>query len=257
MLPNSSLEIQHLTWTDVEERLQGGYSTAVFSVGAIEQHGPHMPIIVDSLLGTAIARLVAKNLGNALVAPTIRPGFSPHHMDFPGTITLRESTLTALIVDYCTSLASHGFKVIVVISSHGGNTSIVKMACQEAQHAIDETTLIVPITNLMSYYEAQYDRSNEGYHATRIETSCILSLAPELVHMDRAQDWNNPISSDIKDVSALLGLRSVKFFAPDGVMGKPTTAEAELGKKVLNQIGVNVAEQIRSILSHIRHTTQE
>ena len=252
MLPHSELEIQHLTWTDVRDRLENGYNTVVFSAGAIEQHGPHMPITVDALLGTAIARGVASELGNALVAPTIRPGYSPHHMDFPGTITLRHSTLTAIIVDYCTSLASHGFETLVVISSHGGNTSTVNMAAQEAQAAIGDRADVVPITNLMAYYDSEYDRTNEGYHATRIETSLVLSLAPELVHMERANDWTNPIDSGIKDVGALLGMRPVKHFAPDGTMGLPTTAKAEIGEEVLAQMSKGVAEQVRAILSHIR-----
>lgn len=252
MLPHSELEIQHLTWTDVRDRLESGFTTAVFSVGAIEQHGPHMPIVVDTLLGIAIARGVARELGNALVAPTIRPGYSPHHMDFPGTITLRHSTLTAIIIDYCTSLAAHGFETLVVISSHGGNTSTVKMAAQEAQEAVGDRADVVPITNLMAYYDTEYNRANEGYHATRIETSLVLSLTPDLVHMERARDWTNPIEPGIKDVGALLGMRPVKHFSPDGTMGLPTTAKAEIGEEVLAQMSKGVAEQVLAVLSHIR-----
>jgi creatinine amidohydrolase len=252
MLPYSELELQHLTWTDVTDRLAGGYRTVVFAAGATEQHGPHMPLAVDALLGTAIARRVATALGNALVAPTIRPGFSPHHMDFPGTLTLRQSTLTAIIVDYCTSLAVHGFDTLVVLSSHGGNNAIVKMAAQEAQAAVGEHVAVIPVTDLMSYWGQPYDRRLEGYHATRLETSCVLSVRPDLVHMERARDWDNPIPPDVRDVSALLGLRPVKFFAPDGTMGLPTGADAELGNSVLDAIGRNVAAQVNLIAQSIR-----
>jgi creatinine amidohydrolase len=255
MLPHSELEIQYLTWQDVRDRLAGGYRTIVFSVGSIEQHGPHLPIVVDALLGTVVARLVAAELGNALVAPTIRPGYSPHHMDFPGTITLRRSTIAAIIVDYCTSLATHGFETIVVISSHGGNTTSVMWGVQEALESVGEGVVIIPITNLMGYYQGKYDPHEEGYHATHIETSMVLSLTPELVHMERATDWTNPVSRQIREVGPLLGLRGTKHFAPDGTMGKPSGAEPTLGEEVLAQMARNIAEQVRLILRQLGQPT--
>jgi creatinine amidohydrolase len=208
-----------------------------------------MPLATDTLLGTTTACGVAAALGNALVAPTIRPGFSPHHMDFPGTLTLRQSTLTAIIVDYCTSLVAHGFTTLVVISSHGGNTSIVKMAAQEAQTAVGEKALVVPITDVVGYFRPDYDRRREGYHATYLEASRILAIAPDLMRMERAQDWQNPIPPELKDVGALLGLRPVKFFAPDGTMGMPTGANVELGRESIDYICHNIAAQVRLVVN--------
>jgi creatinine amidohydrolase len=241
-----------MTWGDVRQHLESGFRTAIFAVGATEQHGPHLPINVDTLLGTAIACGVAAELGHALVAPTVRPGYSPHHMAFPGTITLRRSTVAAIIVDYCSSLVSHGFDVIVVISSHGGNTTSVNWGAQEAQDAVGQRADIIPITAVTNYYDGDIDRYEEGYHATRIETSCVLSLAPELVHMDRARDWVNPVDRQIKERGVLWGLRGVQHFAPDGTMGKPTTASPELGADVLSQMARNIAGQLRMILHHLR-----
>jgi creatinine amidohydrolase len=248
---SSSLQIEELAWPDIKERLESGHDTVVFSVGAIEQHGPHLPTMVDTLLGTEIAVRVATNLGRALVAPTIRPGYSPHHMDFPGTITLRHSTLTALIVDYCTSLARHGFRDLVVISSHGGNGSIVKSAAQEAQDAIGRERDVIAITNLLGYLHS-YDRSEEGYHATLLETSCMLRLVPELIHMERARNWSDPIDPEIRDVGALLDRDGVRHFTPDGTMGKPENANPELGEEALSAMARNVATQVDLIRRH-RH----
>lgn len=245
------LAIERMTWTDVQQRLAQGFRTAVFAVGATEQHGPHLPIATDALLGTAIACGVAAELGNALVAPSVRPGYSPHHMGFPGSLTLRRSTVAAIIVDYCTSLVAHGFETIVVISSHGGNTTSVSWGVQEAQDAVGSRVNVIPITSVMNYYEGDYDRYEEGYHATRIETSCVLSLAPELVHMDRARDWVNPVDRQVKERGVLWGLRGVKYFAPDGTMGKPTTASPELGAEVLDRMARNIADQVRRILRHL------
>src|SRR5690348_8872606 len=151
------VEIEKLSWSDVRQRLDDDWTTAVFSVGAIEQHGPHLPTMTDSLLGGDIAARVAAELGKALVAPTIRPGNSPASMAFAGTTTLRLGTISALIVDYCTSLARHGFKELVVISSHGGNTSVVKSGSQEAQVAVGEEVDVIAITNLMGYLDPSFD----------------------------------------------------------------------------------------------------
>ena len=243
------LRMEHMSWTEIRDWMGRDFKTVVFSAGATEQHGPHMSIATDTLLGTATACGVAASLGDALVAPTIRPGYSPHHMDFPGTITLRHSTLTAIIVDYCTSLASHGFETLVVISSHGGNTSTVKMAAQEAQAAIGDRANVVPITNVIGYYRPDYDRREAGYHATHLETSRVMAIAPDLVHMERANDWTNPIDAGIKDVGALLGMRPVKHFAPDGTMGKPVGANRDLGRESIEYICKNIARQVRAMLN--------
>jgi creatinine amidohydrolase len=244
------VEMDHLSWVDIEARLRDGWKTAIFAVGSIEQHGPHMPTMVDALLGEEIAVRVARKLGDALVAPTVRPGNSPHHMAFPGTLNLRLSTITAIVVDYCTSLAAHGFTELVVISSHGGNNAVVKSGAQEAQAAVGKDKDVIVITNLPGYLDQTFDQSDEGFHATRIETSCVLRLVPELVRMDRARNWTNPIDPGIKDVGALLDRDGVKHFAEDGTMGKPETADAELGERALENMAANVARQIELVRRH-------
>ncbi|MGZ8700865.1 MAG: creatininase family protein [Gaiellaceae bacterium] len=85
-----------------------------------------MPLATDTYLGTAIAERAARIAGNTLVAPTLRPGLSEHHMEFPGSLTLRFETFMAVIEDYCVSLASHGFTRIVIFPSHGGNADTMK-----------------------------------------------------------------------------------------------------------------------------------
>jgi len=248
---NPEIEIEYLSWPEVSERMSAGYRTAVFAVGSLEQHGTHLPITVDALIGSAIARRVTAHLGNALMAPTVRPGNSSHHMGFPGTITLRPSTLSAIVVDYCTSLASHGFKTIVVISAHGGNNSIVQVACMEAQELLGDRADIIPITQVMAYNSTEWGKVREGYHATSVETGCVMALAPELVHLDKASDWTNPIDPNIRDISALLSARGTKHFAPKGIMGRPTSAKAEVGAEVIESIGENIAAQVKLVMRQI------
>ena len=113
--------LEQLRWPDVRAALDAGVTTVVFACGAVEQHGPHLPLFTDAEHGTRLAEGVARRLGKALVAPTIRIGCSQHHMAFPGTISLQPATLVAICRDYCVSLAHHGFTKLCIIPSHGGN----------------------------------------------------------------------------------------------------------------------------------------
>ena len=89
------------------------------------------PTGTDAYLGTAIAERAARIAGNALVAPTLRPGLSEHHMHFPGSFTLRVETFVALLEDYCESLARQGFERIVLFPSHGGNSDVHACLCAD------------------------------------------------------------------------------------------------------------------------------
>ena len=118
--------LEEMTWPAVRDAIAAGKTSVVFACGAIEQHGPHLPLATDAYLGTAIAERAARIAGNTLVAPTLRPGLSEHHMDFPGSLTLRFETFMAVLEDCCVSLASHGFTRIVIFPSHGGNADTMK-----------------------------------------------------------------------------------------------------------------------------------
>ena len=116
---NERLLMEEMSWREIEEAIAGGKTTAILAVASIEQHGPHLPTGTDTYLGCALAEGIARELGNALVAPVMRPGLSEHHLDFPGTVTLTQETFMRVLQEHCTCLARHGFQDIVLISSHG------------------------------------------------------------------------------------------------------------------------------------------
>src|SRR5262249_37459418 len=92
----------------------------VIALGATEQHGPHLPLGTDALIGDHLARLVADRL-DAFVGPTIRIGFSDHHLEFAGTLSISEQTFSGIITDVVTSAARSGFRRLVLLPTHGGN----------------------------------------------------------------------------------------------------------------------------------------
>src|SRR5436305_11964520 len=115
----AATELDRLTWPEVREQVQAGRDTVVMALGATEQHGRHMPLATDALLGDHLARLVADRL-DAFLAPTLRIGCSAHHVGFAGTMSLSEETFHAIVADVVGSLASGGFRRIVLIPTHGG-----------------------------------------------------------------------------------------------------------------------------------------
>ena len=89
--------MEEMTWREIQQALRDGTDTVILVAASVEQHGPHLPTGTDTMIGYALAAAVAAKMGNALVAPVIRPALSGHHMDFPGTITLRMDTFVKVL----------------------------------------------------------------------------------------------------------------------------------------------------------------
>ncbi len=230
------LRLPDLTWPEVAAALGRGVSTALVAAGSTEQHGPHLPLATDTLLGEALCERLADRLGGALIAPAIPVGRSDIHMDFPGSLTADETTLAGLLHAYCASLARHGVTHIVVIPSHGGNVAWVRTALAGLRERLagarvsgftDWAALRAAFDDVMRRDGLRLDAP--GLHAGEVETSMMLHLHPELVRMDRAQAGAAgpaagaaPYSGSLREASAI------------GVLGDPRTASAERGERYLD-----------------------
>jgi len=226
------LFIERLTWTDVEAALAAGMRRAVVCAASTEQHGPHLPEATDALLGEAYAGGLARRLGDALVAPIIRPACSDHHMAFPGSLTISKTLLMDILDAYLASLRRHGFERFVVLSSHGGNFPV--LAEWERERRPEATVVISDMHVFDAGFEAirRFGRSDTaGPHAEVMETSMMLHLHPELVHMERAAPGFTGQSS-LDDVLA----RGMRAITANGVLGDPVGATAEMGQAVLEAI---------------------
>ncbi|WP_290816563.1 creatininase family protein [Halovivax sp.] len=234
-------------WPDVEAALEDGTRTAIVAVGSIEQHGPHLPVIMDSLAGDELSRRVAERLGDAIAAPTIRPGCSGHHMDFPGTITISPETLMETIRAYCRSLDAHGFEHVVLLPTHGGNFAPVNTVAPEIAREIEAT--VIPLANL----DELMTLMNEGLraagveyeepviHAGAAETAIVLAVAEDLVRTDELEVGHE---GDVS-VARLLG-EGFRSVSENGVLGDPREATAEAGEEILERIADAHAERIRA-----------
>lgn len=232
-----SLLLEEMTWPEVAEALEEGHRTAVVAVGAVEQHGPHLPLLVDAARGDRLAVEVARRLGSALVAPTIRVGCSEHHMGFPGTMTLRRSTLEAICLDYVVSLARHGFTRVCFVPSHGGNFMPLAEMLDDLRAAVAPDCAVDAYTDLvgfMTFWQAAVRAVSEGLearvggHADIAETSELLCIRPELVRSDRAAVGHvQAFDAELMHRIFSDGFRSV---TPNGILGDARGASVEIGE---------------------------
>jgi len=190
--------IQELTRPAFEDWLKNEPApVAIIGIGAIEQHGLHLPLGTDSLGVVMFIHEVASRTNSVCVHPCW-PGYSPHHMAFAGTITFSEDTLMGILMDTINSLAAHGLKRFVLINYHGGNTNIMNLAAQLAkrEYNVMVATPQSPTTTELGKEIKRRADKNLDVHSGPNETSFSLFHFPELVEMWRLKDWKNPTLLD-------------------------------------------------------------
>lgn len=241
-----------MTWPEVRAALRDGFDTVVVGVGAVEQHGPHLPLLVDAVRGDRLASEVARRLDRALVAPTIRVGCSEHHMAFPGTISLRADTLEAVCADYAASLARHGFGVVCFVPSHGGNFAPLAAMKARLQAAAGPDCEVRAYTDLQAFM-ALWKRAvaevapelahRVGGHADVAESSEMLCIRPDLVRRGHAEPGH------VEEFGPAVAKRIFKegfaSVTPNGVLGDPTGMSEEIGERCIAVAADGVAAALR------------
>jgi creatinine amidohydrolase len=228
-----AIELDRLTWPEVRREIDGGRDTVVIALGATEQHGPHMPLATDALIGDHLAREVAERI-DAFVAPTVRIGCSKHHLAFPGTLSVEEETFHAIVGDLVRSLAGHGFRRVVLLPTHGGNFAPLAAAVEKLGEVEGmEVSALTDIGALFSIAqqgasEHEVPLSDGGLHAGEWETSMLLAVHPELVKMDLAEAG---FTGELEEAMARMWEGGTRAVARNGVIGDPTRACAEHGAR--------------------------
>lgn len=247
MVSRESVLLEEMAWPEVESAIADGTRTAIVSVGAIEQHGPHLPLNVDTLDGDELARRIAAELGDALAAPTIRPGCSGHHMEFPGTITVPPETLMDTIRSYCRSLDDHGFEYIVLIPTHGGNFAPVKTVAPDIGREIGAS--VITLADLDEHMRLLNDGLSEAgieydqtvIHAGAAETAIVLAIDEGLVREDELEPGHEGEISPARLLSD--GFESI---TENGVLGDPREATAEAGEHIIEKVTDAYVDSIRA-----------
>jgi creatinine amidohydrolase len=231
------INLFEMTRPEVEQAIAAGVDTVVVPLGSTEQHGLHLPLGTDAILGEAIGGRVARALGNALLAPGITIGCSEHHMDFAGSLTLSKETFGAVVGDVCRSLAHHGFGHIALIPTHGGNFTPLAKAVKVIRPELSGINLIA-YTDLMGFMNEifrvgkarEVTPEQAGGHSGEFETSLMLTVRPDLVAMDVAQPG---YVGDQLSIAALVFEKGFRAATENGVLGDPSDASAANGEVYL------------------------
>jgi creatinine amidohydrolase len=232
----------YLSWTDVEAMPDKSRVVMIQPVGAIEQHGPHLPLAVDSAIGQAVLGRALGQLDPKIPAyamPTLYYGKSNEHWHFPGTITLSAQTLTSTLMEVGESLYRSGFRKWILMNSHGGQPQIMEIVARDL-HQLHEDFEVFPFftwrvphitKSLLSEKEAQL-----GIHAGDAETSLLLAILPETVRMERAV---TEYPHGLPEADSILTLERnmpipwlTRDISRSGVIGDATAATQEKGELI-------------------------
>jgi len=242
-----------LTWPLVKARL-AATDTALLPVGAIEQHGPHLPLDTDAWDADYMCKEVAKRCSDPrpLVLPAIAYGVSYHHDEFPGTLSVSPETLSRMVYEIGVGAARHGIVKLIIVNGHGGNRPTLQFAAQ----TINRDTHIFTCVDSGETSDADLAglvETPNDVHAGEVETSTSLATRPELVDMSRARRSVPRFSNQYLDFSSR---NSIEWYAhtgklsKSGVLGDPTKATREKGEKywqVMIDHLVRFVEQIKGM----------
>jgi creatinine amidohydrolase len=238
----------YLTWKQVDA-LPRATTLLVLATAAIEQHGHHLPLATDTLINNLL-------LGKALelvpaelpiyVLPPVCYGKSNEHIGFPGTLSLSAQTFLAVIRDLGASIASAGFKKVVLYNTHGGNTSLVDVLARDLRAEFGLRTFSLFGSAGATFEGVSAQERTYGFHAGEIETAFLLYATPELVHRDE-YTANYIARVDQPELLKPEGSSAnfawlTKDIAPSGVMGDPTPATTENGERWTNEAAARIAE---------------
>jgi creatinine amidohydrolase len=232
----------YLTWLDINAMPHKEAAVIVQPMGAIEQHGPHLPLVVDSAICVEVLGRAFEQLDPNVIAYCLPPlyyGKSNEHSHFPGTITLSAQTLLMVLQDVATSVYRAGFRKLVLVNAHGGQPQVLEIAARDL-HETHPDLMVFPLFvwavpncagELLSEEELEL-----GIHAGDAETSLMLSIMPKQVRQDQAQaEFPQDLPSDswLTMEGALPFAWVTRDLSASGVLGDPTVATVDKGNKLL------------------------
>jgi creatinine amidohydrolase len=247
--------LPYLSWTEIADLPDKANTVIVLPTGATEQHGPHLPCAVDTLIcagvvGHALAKVPAHIPAFALAPITY--GKSEEHLHFPGTMTLKGETLLATMNEIGESVYRAGFRKLLIVNGHGGQPQVMEMAARELRLRHGDFIVIPSFTWKMPNVAGQFLSETEkklAMHAGHAETAIVLALAPETVHMDKAvANYPPPFPSTLLSTDGRPACAwSARDFGPSGIIGDPTKATAEQGHLILESLASSWAKAIEEL----------
>ncbi|MBA3046211.1 MAG: creatininase family protein [Candidatus Thermoplasmatota archaeon] len=237
---NETILFEELTSKEVGTGIDKN-SVAIFPIGALEEHGPHLPLSTDNLQPEYVAIEVAKKLGNTFVLPILKYGQCSSTRNFPGTVSLRFETLQMIAEDVLTELHRTGFRNVVVLSGHAGrlHMAALKLAAGHVLEKLDMKLMVLSDYDI-AYAMKEIEIPPDDGHAGMIETSRVMAIRPDLV-----KGSAEPCHPEFPKYRVM---RDAQKYFPDGVMGDPQLANKEFGEKANGIIIDELVDIIRMMV---------
>jgi creatinine amidohydrolase len=240
-------------------------SVAVLPVGATEQHGPHLPLGVDSVIAEAVLDAAAPHLqgvSTVLQLPTLPIGLSPEHAAYPGTLSLSAATAQALWCEVGASVARAGLRKLVILNGHGGHVGLMDIVGRELRLRHQMLVWGVSWYQLPWLEPDGHDLEGDlsaserrfGVHAGQVETSVMLALAPHTVDRAALADFSSTSAQRAQQYPILGNGRSAKLawqmqdLNPAGAAGNAAAADPDWGRRVIQAAGRALAQLLREVL---------
>ncbi len=229
--------------------VERGDADVLIPLGALEQHGPHLPLGTDTVIAEAIAAGVAKRVSALVVAPCLPVGCSAHHLSFPGTASVPEAVVAGYIRSTALTLLGHGFRYVYVASGHAGNIPAMKSAV--ASMPPEFAGRVAAFVDWPAQRRAMHEWAERflglsgaevGSHSGHFETSIMLALAPDSVDMSAAPEG---FIGPAEDASELMQAKGIAAVSAIGVVGDARSASSEAGAGYLEVLIGSVAEFIK------------
>ncbi|WP_428401655.1 creatininase family protein [Methanocrinis sp.] len=231
--------MEEMTWTQIEVGLEKS-RTVILPVGATEEHGPHLPTFTDTIQALEVAKEVARRRP-IFVAPPVHYGVCRSTRGFPGTISISPQALRTLVFDLLCAFRDSGFERVLVLTGHAGGQHLAALK-EAAERAVASRDLRVSLVSDFDLIDSSEVETPGDGHAGEIETSRMLVIREDLVGgLPEKHFPSRPRYLVMKDVRHLMG---------NGIMGDPSKATKEKGKKFMEISVLGVLEAVEELESY-------
>jgi creatinine amidohydrolase len=247
------LDAAQATWEEVREKIASG-TVAIMGIGALEQHGPHLPLATDTVIAGEVARRLADAV-DGLLLPAVPLGDAWNNEGFPGTLSLSPETVRAIVTDIGHGLKGTGIRALVVVNGHFGNREPIARAARELAQRERFPVLCLDYPGLERIAAEICETKSAGpgfYHADEVETSLILALDPSAVRMAKARA-EYPIFPRTFGSEPIM----LHTFSKSGVFGDPTAATAEKGRRLLAAVTAECLNIVRPFLASLHEAQSD
>ena len=247
--------LPYLSWAEIAELPDRENTVIVLPTGSTEQHGPHLPCAVDTIIAAGVVGHALRRVPREVPAYAMAPityGKSEEHLHFPGTVTLTGETLLATMIEIGESVYRAGFRKLLIVNGHGGQPQVMEIAARELRLRHGDYIVLPHFTWRLPHVAGRYLSERERrltMHAGHAETAMLLALAPDTVRMERAVANYPPefpsklLSPDGRPACAW----TARDFGPSGIIGDPLPATREQGEAILDSLAASWAQAIAEL----------